>query len=164
MRNKNGSMLLPEETLKIVIAVICIGFLVIALVALYFSIRGGQDKKKAEASMKDAISEEIIRINDGGEYNSNGIPVPNPSGWYLFSFAGTESKPNLCTGMNCVCICDSVKVNLFNWQKRQIEKCDDKGSCFIVSNLKKFEKIRIEKDGVSILINKINNEIQISKK
>jgi hypothetical protein len=163
MREKKATTLLPEEVLKIVIAVICIGFLVFLLVSLYFSLTGEQNKKYAEAS-KLVISNEITRINAGEAYNSQGIPVPNPSGWYIFSFVGEELKPNSCAGTNCVCVCENVVLNVFDWHKRQINKCDDKGSCIIVSNLKKFEKIKIEKGGIAILIAKLNGEIQITKK
>jgi len=160
-KNKKAN-LLPEEVLKILIAVICIGFLIFLLVSLYSSLTGQQSKKEALASI-DLISKEITRINNDGEYNIQGIPVPNPSGWYIFSFVGEELKPNLCTGINCVCICEDVTY-IFNWQKRLAKKCDDKGSCFVVSNLKKFDKIKIEKSGVAILIRKVNNEVEITKK
>jgi len=163
MKNKKAN-LLPEEVLKIVIAVICIGFLIFLLVSLYLSLTGNQDKKFAVASMQNLTSKEITRINNGGEFNSQGILVPNPSGWYIFSFVGEELKPNLCTGINCVCICEIVTFNIFDWQKRQANKCDDKGSCFVVNNLQKFDKIKIEKSGVAILIRKVNNEIEITRK
>jgi hypothetical protein len=156
--------LLPEEVLKVVIAVICIGFLIFLLVSLYSSLAGAQKKKFAEASMKDIISAEITRINNNGEFNSQGVSIPNPPGWFIFSFVGGDLKPNLCIGINCVCICESVTLDVFNWQKRQINKCDDTGSCAVVSNLKKFDKIKIEKNGVALFIKKINNEIELTKK
>jgi len=164
MKNKKAN-LLPEEVLKIVIAVICIIFLVYLLVSLYYSLTGAEKKKQAEAS-KDIISKEITRINNIGEkYNAQGILVPNPAGWYIFSFVGEDLKPNLCTKQNCVCICESVILNPFNWRdKAQLKKCDDKGFCSVVSNLKKFEKIKIEGGGTAILIRKVNNEIEITRK
>ncbi len=163
--NKKGN-LLPEEVLKILIAVICLGFLVFLLVSLYFSMTGEQGKKEAEASMKGAngLAKEIERVNLGGIPDEQGKLIPNPSGWYVFSFVREDIKPNLCTGENCICICQGVVVNIFNWQKRQIGKCDDKGTCSVVSNLKKFDKIKIEKGGTSLLIKKIGDEIVITKK
>ncbi len=161
--NKKGN-LLPEEVLKIIIAVICIGFLIFLLVSLYFSVTGGEKKKEAEASMKseNGLAKEIERINLGGETKEQGHPVLNPAGWYIFSFTGEDLKPNLCAGNNCICICENVAVNFFNPQKRQVEKCDDKGSCTSVSNLKSFEKIKIESKGKTyLLIRKINNEIEV---
>ncbi len=166
MKNKKGN-LLPEEVLKIIIAVIAIGFLIFLLVSLYFSVTGEQKKKEAEASITDSqggIAPEINRINAGGEPLAQGKLVPNPSGWYILSFVGEDIKPNSCTGGNCVCICENVALNIFNWQKRQANKCDDKGTCTVVSNLKKFDKIKIESKGIYLSIRKVNNEIEISRK
>jgi len=158
--NKKG-FLLGEETLKIIIAVICIGFLVYLIAAVYFSVSDGQKSKEAEASLTNVISTEITRINSGGEYNQQGVHIPNPSGWYIFGFVGNVKKPNQCTEQNCICVCRAILINLFD---RQIKQCDEKGSCLIVSNLNDFEKIKIEKDGVFISVIKLNENIEISKK
>ncbi len=159
--NRKG-FLLGEETLKIVVAVICIVFLIYLLVSIYFSMSGAENIKFAQAIVngEHGIAEEINRINLGGEYASQGFLVPNPSGWYIFSFAG-EKKPNLCTGQNCLCVCGNELVNIFD---RQIKQCDAKGACFIVPNLKEFEKIKIEKAGTTIFIQKVNEYIEIRKK
>ncbi len=163
MLNKKGN-LLPEETLKIVIAVICIAFLVFLLVSVYFSVTGAQDTKYAEASLKKAIIE-LVRINLGGNFSGEGVQVPNPSGWYVMGFTGQDKKPNSCAGENCICICETILVNIFDWQKRQIQKCDDKGICEAVSNLKAFDKIKIENDGTTfVLVKKVNGNIEISRK
>jgi hypothetical protein len=163
--NKKASMLLPEETIKIIVAALCIGFLAFILISIYLSVTGENNKKYAEASVKNVISPEITSINNGEPFKSQGIPVPNPNGWFIFSFVGTELKPDLCTGQNCLCICENVAVNPFNWRdKAQLMKCDDKGSCIVVSNLKKFDKILIGRGGTAILIKKVNNEIEITKK
>ena len=161
--NKKATLLM-EEVLKIIVAVICLGFLIFLLISLYFAATGAQNKKEAEESMKDVLSKEIESINSGGEFKEQGIRIPNPSSWYIFSFVGEENKPNLCTSQNCVCICENVRVNLFNWQKRQVERCDDKGSCVVVSNLKKFEKIKIENSGTALFVRKVNDEIEITRK
>ncbi len=160
--NKKAT-LLPEEVLRIIIAAICIGFLIYLFVSLYFSVIGEQNKKLAAASMKEVISEEITSINSGGEFKEQGIRIPNPSGWYVFSFVNEDLKPNLCTSQNCVCICEDVTY-ILDWQKRLAKKCDDRGSCIVVSNLKKFDKIKIERDGTALLIKKVNNEIEITRK
>lgn len=47
IKNKKG-FLLANETLKIIIAVICIGFLIYFLAMLYLSKSGTQDKMDAE--------------------------------------------------------------------------------------------------------------------
>jgi len=152
--------LLGEETLKIIIAVICIVFLVFLLTSLYFSLSGKQDSKYAKASL-DLVSNEITRIDVGGEVNSAGIQIPNPSGWYLFGFVEEDKKPNLCSGENCVCICKNIMIDIFN---RQIKSCDSDGVCSTVSNLNQFSKIKIGNDGTWISIQKINSLIEIAKK
>ena len=159
VKNKKG-FLLGEETLKIIIAVIGIIFLVFLLVSVYFSVTGAQDSKYAEAS-KILISNEITRINNGGEYNSAGILIPNPAGWDILSFVGENKKPNFCTGQNCICLCRNILIDIFD---RQIKECDGKGVCSVVSDLKSFDKIKIENSGTFISVQKINNEIIISKK
>jgi hypothetical protein len=154
------AFLLGEETLKIIIAVICIIFLVILVTSIYFSLSGSQDAKYAEAS-KALIFQEVVRVNSGGIYNPGGLLVPNPAGWYIFSFIGSDKKPNLCSEQNCICLCRNILVNIFD---RQIKECDSKGTCSVVSNLESFNKIKIENDGTFISIQKVNNQIQINKK
>jgi len=166
MKNRKGTTLLPEEVLKIVVAIICIGFLVFLLISIYLSATGDQKKKQAEEIMNsnNGLKAEIERVNAGGAPLEQGKLIPNPSGWYVLSFTNGETKPNKCVEENCICICEAVTFEIFNWQKRQIEKCDDKGSCVVVSNLENFEKIKIEKGGIALSITKVNEEIEIKRK
>jgi len=161
--NKKGFQLLSEETLKIVIAVICIVFLVYILVSLYFSVTGAQETKYAQANINgdNGVAKEISRINVGGTPNEQGFLIPNPNGWHVFSFVGQDKKPNLCTNANCICICRNILIDIFD---RQIKECDSKGACAVVSNLEKFNKIKIENSGVFLSIRKVNNLIEITKK
>lgn len=162
MKNKRG-FLLGEETVKVVIAVICIGFLVYLLVSIYFSYTDSQKTKEATSviSGDHGIAKEINRINSGGVPNEQGFLVPNPNDWYVFGFTEAK-KPNLCAGQSCICICGKVLIDFFD---AQINECDDKGACAIVSDLKKFEPIKIESAGVflSIAKNK-DNQIEVAKK
>ena len=144
MRNKKG-MLLAEETLKIVIAVIAIGFLAYFLVSLYFSNLDEKNQKQAEATL-ERVSE--IISNNSGE-----VRAINPAGWYLFSFTELE-KPNSCAGKNCLCICDNV-IDILD---RQITECSDVGRCLIIESLEPFEEIEIEV-GTNIGIKKLDNKI-----
>jgi type II secretory pathway pseudopilin PulG len=159
--NDKKGFLLGEETIKVVIAVICIAFLIFLLFSVYLSFSGSQQNKEAEASMKDIFVKEIQRINSGGAVNSNGILIPNPAGWYIFSFTGEDKKPNLCSQTNCICICQNILLNIFD---RQIKSCDDKGSCYVLSSIEKFEKIKIENSGTFVSVQKINNFMDIAKK
>lgn len=153
MKNKKG-FLLGEETLKIIIAVISIGFLVVLLTALYYSLTGSEKIKQADASLNNLILNEI-KLVDSGQYSEKQVHIPNPSGWIILSFIGDDEKPNSCTGQNCLCICEE-SIDLFDWQ---IKRCHEKGACILISNLNKFDKIKIEKSGVDILIKKIGDEI-----
>ena len=158
MKNKSGN-LLPEETLKIIIAVIGIIFLVFLLVSVYFALTGAQDLKKAEDS-KGIITGEIQRLNSGGTYNPDGKLIPNPAGWNLISYVG-DKKPNSCTGQDCFCICKNILIDIFD---RQLNECDKGGTCSTVNGLNNFGKIKIENGGTWILIQKVNDGIQITKK
>ncbi len=165
--NKRGEEeeLLPKETINLIIAVICIGALAILATAIYFAVTGNQNLKDAQAVVNgdNGIANEIRRINAGGIPNSEGKIVPNPSGWNIFSFVEQGVKPNSCAGENCLCICEKLAVGIVNVDTRQAKRCDDKGVCVVVANLKKFDAIEIKKGGIFISIKKINDLIEITK-
>lgn len=132
-KDKKG-FLLAEETLKIVVAVICIVFLVYLLVSLYFGRVQSENIKKAQSSM-DRIS---TTVTAGG----GNVDVLVPEGWFVFSFTGSAKKPNSCAGENCLCICD--KISSINFWSSQEIKCGDDGVCLIVKNLRLFNPIKIK--------------------
>jgi hypothetical protein len=136
MSNRRG-MLLAEETLKILVAIISISFLVYFLTSLYFAKIGEQEKKQAEATMG-----RIISVINNQESKSEIVSDITPAGWVLFGFVGEEKKPNSCAGENCLCFCDSV-INL-PFVERQLGECDEKGVCNRVQKLKDFENIEIK--------------------
>ena len=157
--------LLAEETLKIVIALIVIVFLVYFLFSLYYSSATKTKQRQAEAILKESVSGSIkttIERIQGGKGNIGGsaeeIAVPYPSGWHLFSFYGQELKPNGCEGENCLCICDKVlDFNLLSplteKEQRQVEKCDSNGACLVVSDIVEFGEIEIKKSTVLFVRN-----------
>ena len=154
-------MLLASETLKIVIAVICIGFLVYFLVNLYFTNSGNKKVVEATASVEKLTG--VISI-----VNQNGIEqedhIQNPDGWRLMGFAGEETKPNSCAGKNCICICKNIRMDdILIVVDRQAKTCNEKGACGIVENLKGFNKIKIG-DETFVIIRKLNGLIEVSKK
>ena len=153
-KNKKG-MLLAEETLKTVIAVIAISFLVYFLVSLYFGNLDESRQKHAEETLNS-----ISGIIDSGKENLTAI---TPSGWYLFGFTG-EEKPNPCAGKNCLCICD--KNFGINFWESQSEECGDDGRCLIIENLEAFEEIEILDSGeglTNIIIKKVNDKIVVER-
>jgi len=104
--NKKG-FLLAEETLKIIIAVISIVFLVYFLTSLYFAKAGEQERKEAEATLissPESLKATITNLNEGETQN---FSLANPDGWSLFGFV--DKKPNSCAGQNCLCICNNDK-------------------------------------------------------
>ena len=147
--NKKG-FLLGEETLKIVIAVIAIGFLLYFLTALYFA-NADQDKiMKAEAVL-DKVSN---IIDNTGITSSEVIYAIGPSGWYLFSFIKPDKLPNNCLGESCLCICKN------KWINSQTNECDEKGACLIIKDLNSFNKIKIEDGGLTNI--EVNKQFRIS--
>jgi hypothetical protein len=159
MKNKRG-MLLAEETLKIIIALIGIGFLVYFLVALYFAT---QDDKSLEQAKKtlERVDDIIKKLAEG----KSELQDISPKGWYLFGF--TEKLPNVCAGGSCVCICDRLwkETSIFtSWEDRQRNECSEEGACLVVNDLKKFTEIKITDKLTKIEIKKENSEILITKK
>lgn len=124
--NKRG-FLLAEETIKIIIAVVCIIFLVYILVSIYNS---STSVKKIEQA-REVLNQSESLISSLAEGGSISQDILNPVGWHLYTFIG-EDKPNSCLGENCLCICTNSMIELIN---SQAEKCDDKGVCILVSNL-----------------------------
>lgn len=156
------AFLLAEETLKIVIALISISFLVYFLSALYFAGQTSKDLEQAEKTIERI--DEIFKNLLEGESESQDI---SPQGWSLFSF--TEEKPNSCSGKNCLCLCDEVLVDsgLFGLiSGRQANECSEKGACLVSSDFEKFNEIEIKDadEGLTqISIKKQNNKIIISE-
>mgnify|MGYP000751357259 CR=1 FL=1 len=157
MMKKKG-FLLAEETLKMILAVIAIGFLAFFLTSLYFNSVDNQNRIKAESSLerlKDVIMNE--------EVSKEVVSDITPAGWNLFSFVG-EKKPNSCSGENCLCICDDVIDTILFVTDRQIKECDGKGICEIVPELEDFGEIKIESPSVSVEVLKSESKIIIREK
>ncbi|MCH9028348.1 MAG: hypothetical protein IH819_01785 [Bacteroidetes bacterium] len=117
------AFLLAEETLKIVIAVISISFLVYFLSSLYFANQSSKELELAEATL-ERIGDIIKGLSEG---KSELQDVSNPQGWYLFSFTENNEKPNTCIGKNCLCICDEVLIDDFFERLSDLE--NDTTSC-----------------------------------
>lgn len=136
MKNKKG-MLLTEETLKIIIAVIGLVLLSYLLISLFTS--NSREKKQRDAA---ATIERISLVIDNLKVSGGEDIDLHPKGWTLFGFVGEEEKPNSCIGENCLCICNKVVGGeILN---RQTKQCDKRGSCLSVSNLNDFEDVKIK--------------------
>jgi len=161
--NKRG-FLLAEETLKIVIAMICMTLLIYFLISLYFGRINETELQQAKQTLLDSsesVKKAIDGLNEGG---SKTMTLANPIGWHLLSF-NQNPRPNSCAGANCLCICKKPTTGI-DYFKEQFEKCDDKSSgvCFAASNIEKNNfNIEIRKDLTKISIKKTNGIISINE-
>jgi len=124
------AFLLTEETLKIIIAVIAISFLIYLLSSLYFANRSSKDLEVAKFSLNHLIEE----INSLEEGETRDVEIFNPRNWHLMSWPHeittgflffTDERietPRSCSNLgweNCLCIC----------RKDNPDNCDEKGFC-----------------------------------
>ena len=157
MKFKKG-MLLTEEVLKMIIAVIGLVLLSYFLISFFYSDAKAKKQKEALSSL-DEISQIIANIGVSG----GNVTVLQTQSWTLFGFINENKKPNSCSGQACLCICPDVLADFFD---RQIKKCDKTGACLVVSNLEDFKDIKIQpykKETTNININELNGKIYITK-
>ena len=97
--NKKG-FLLAEETLKVILAVIAIGFLVFLLFSLY---KAGKDSKDFELA-KESLNFLEQEINA----EKTSVDIYNPKGWFIVSWIkGQGNNLKFCENLgltNCLCI------------------------------------------------------------
>jgi hypothetical protein len=152
---RKRGMLLASEVLKIVLGLIGIALLVYLLVALYFSSSDQKKLDQAEGTLENI--KDIVYTFQTNPHFKGWLPDVTPHRWTIFSFTGSELKPNQCAGVNCVCICDDVNEE-FLWgaiimKDRQEKECSEDGACLIIEKLEEFIDIPIKKpeDGSTTL-------------
>jgi len=174
MRDKMNkrAFLLAEETLKIVIALICISFLVYFLVSLYITNQNDRDLEMAKASLSH-LFEEINSIEDEGVKE---IEIYNPDGWVISLWPHKVMKgtygfrkevrdiPKSCSNLgweSCLCIC---KGNYF--LNLEGSDCDKSGICLNNKIGLSIEEGVIEIKGSLLQLNAEHKEekIVVSKK
>jgi hypothetical protein len=136
--NKKG-FFLAEETMKILLAVICLLFLVFVLGKMYYSYSIGKEAQQAKDTL--AAIEKEVNLVKSGEPREIVIYSPAPgkiegifNWWVLVGFNGAE-KPTFCYEKgwnNCLCMCK----NSYGWTNTQKEKCDDDKICVSLSDKK----------------------------
>lgn len=144
IKNKKG-FLLAEETLKLVIAVIAIGFLAYFLVSLYFSVKNSDKLEQAKETLSFVI--------DGAKSGKTSIDIYNPKDWYFISF--NQNLPQTCSNQglqSCICLC----------KENSLSSCNNDGFCIKNEDFSMVQPIKIENppitlqvDSASKLINKI---------
>ena len=127
--NRKG-FLLAEETLKLILAVIAIGFLAYLLFALYQSNQDSKDLKLAKESLEHVVEELSLERAE--------IEIYNPNGWYISSWPNTyvtgillwksleSGIPLSCSNLgwqSCICICDTKSF------KDEKSECESVGAC-----------------------------------
>jgi len=159
MKDKKG-FLLAEETLKIIIAMICIGFLVYFLVSLYISNKDSKDLELAKASLEHLIKEINSESTEVEIYNPSSSNK-FPGGWIIISFPiGNNVKPRSCSNLEwgeCLCICKEDAITLTD--AGLAKDCEDTGICMesdfdVVSG-----KIKIENPPLKLNIDDVNQKI-----
>ena len=162
MKQKKG-FLLAEETLKIIIAVICIGFLAYLLLSIYMK---STDSKKLPFAKSTLNS--IVTAIDGGQTS---VDVYNPDGWYFDVWPQTvtsrgflgigsttvrNARPLFCENLgwqSCICIC----------KKNTINDCDNTDTGICVNNSANFDvagkNIELKNLPLTLKIDYANKEI-----
>ena len=161
--NQKGN-LMTSTVLKMVIAVICIAFLVYFLSALYYSKINSQKSIEARSSL-DQVRLGIINMeqNSVAEFE---IFDPSPVGWMVFGFVSPELKPNSCSGENCLCICKKSAGFLGNNLDKQLGACVEKGACEIIGNLQDFVEFEIDSSGGAfsgIRLKSVGENLEVEK-
>ncbi len=121
--DKKG-FLLGEETVKIIISVIVIAFLIYFLTSLYFAHEKNKDLELAESSLDQLVSS----INEG----ASSVEIYNPTNKVLFTWPMyteiddeiEEVMPQSCEIKgwdNCICICgvNHLKQNIESEEERR---------------------------------------------
>jgi hypothetical protein len=158
--NKHG-FFLAEETLKIILAVIVIGFLIYFLVSLYFSNADEENMQFAESSAKYIIEQMNAQTKE--------IQIFNPDGWIITAWTAAQEMPLQCSNLgwkNCICICkDDANIDIRIWKNTDLDDCNDKSYC-LEYNKEIFineGSLKIDNSPITLEIN-YGDKIEVNKK
>ena len=149
MKIDKKGFLLAEETLKIILAVIAIGFLAFLLFSLYNANKTAKDLELAEESLDFLVQEINAQRAE--------VEIYNPKGWIISSWP-LGQLPQSCSNLgwdNCMCIC---KNNIL--RSSELNECNIAGAC--LENPQKFEidsPIKIKDPPVTLQIDYDNKII-----
>ena len=119
MNKTKRGFFLAEETLKIIIAVIVIVFLVYFLVSLYFSNKDSENMKFAEDSLKYLTAQLDIKAAE--------VQIYNPKGWSILSWPYGDKKLLSCSNLgwkSCLCICKTPTITAIS---NYLDNCEQTG-------------------------------------
>ena len=158
--NKRG-LLLAEETLKIVIAVIVIVFLIYFLVSLYFSNKDSEDLRFAESSAKYLTEQMNLQTKE--------IQIFNPEGWIITAWKQGGEMPLSCSNLgwkNCICLCeDDYNYDLGIISNNDLEDCNQENYCLEYSKeiFINDGSIEIDNSPITLELN-YGDKIEVNKK
>jgi hypothetical protein len=155
--NKRG-FFLAEETMKIILAVICLGFLIFVLGKMYYSYSIGKEEQQA----KDTLARIETEINSMKEDGQREIMIYNPDSWFLVGFSGQE-MPNFCIEKKwntCLCACSKT---IKPWVIGIKDKCDNEGTCvYFPGKQLTISQIDLENLPISLSIRQTGNQVVFS--
>ena len=106
--NKKGGIL-DEESIKLIVAIICILGLIYLGVKLYGIFTTSAKLEQAKASLND-INNILKNLKDR---DNTPYILLAPSNSYIMSFSDGNGRPGCFAGKPCTCICD-LKLNIFS--------------------------------------------------
>ena len=117
-------LFLAEETLKIVVAVLVIMFLIYFLASLYFSGKDSEDMRFAESSAKYLVEQMNAQSAE--------IQIFNPEGWLITAWKEEADAPLSCSNLgwkNCLCICEKHFDYFGAFKNTPLEDCNKNNYC-----------------------------------
>ncbi len=122
IKNKRAEGFLESETLKIVLAVLCIALLLYLGVKLY----GLFIKKTASEQASESLNQIMEKINGMKEGESSSFLITSPKGWSIMS-----SEEQLC-----ICTFGQLGASDFRSEKREdaFRICSESGFCAKIKN------------------------------
>jgi len=121
--NKKAEDLLTPETLKIIVAVLCI---IILLYLAYQLV----PKKTALAQARENLNKINFEIQKviSGEKNQSDFFIESPSDWWVIAwpYKGETEKPAQCKNPDCICLCPIPTIPSKGYS---LQECDNIGVC-----------------------------------
>jgi hypothetical protein len=158
--NKRG-FFLAEETVKIILAVICLGFLIFVLGRMYYSYTADKELQQAKDSLAFIEKEANLMKTDDSREVVIYSPAPKnlADWWILIGFSG-QVAPSSCSGNDCLCICPNRLVG-----SDMKTKCEKDGTCISFSGkILSVQQTDLKNLPITILIKQTKNAISFSKK
>jgi hypothetical protein len=99
---ENKKAIILPETLKLIIAILCILLLAYLAWGMYSIFTTKSDLAQA----KETLNAIAAKANGLGEGETTDYLIVAPKDWYIVAFSKGESMPRGCNGENCICICE----------------------------------------------------------